>query len=418
MDQSTFNTKNYPTLADYFNAENPEGIAIIEETKQNSTFLTDAAMVPTNDGTRYKYRRKGEMKYNPRPASFDEGYHAEKQTVAGKDLSFDTMRVTDSIEWERKHKNNSDTNGEDLKDEQMRKLTDAMIQKKVNFLLYGDKNNMTDYGLEIDGLMQFVKGTIPVSEYYNMMSKLSSYGDVENPFDTHGILNLKLGSSAKNYELDSEALLCFDNQVDPDSGERVSGGLSSGNRFASVLGIAWGKEGVLSFFPEVIDGAGAGFFTQYLEGMNEKYTDPRDGLEKRYTADAYDMDEYFGIGVLNRFCLSRLSNINLYANSKAGKKAEMERVERYCMMMKDFFDKGKTGMTMKFYCPEELVRQMELYQKELYPLNWAANNSRQFDGRSPLVRPKEIAIANDITLVSDSIFRTSEAFVGTALQEV
>lgn len=416
MDQSTFNTNKYPTLADYFNAENPEGIAIIEETQENSTFLTDAAMVPTNDGTRYKYRRKGEMKFNPRPASFDEGYRAEKQTFAGKDLTFDTMRVTDSIEWERKHKANSETNGSALKDEQMKKLTDAMIQKKVNFLLYGDKNKKTDYGLEIDGLMQFVNGTIPVEEYYNMMSKLSSYGNIENPFDTHGILNLDLGSGEKDYELDSETLLCFDNQRDPDSGELV--GLSSGNRFASILGIAWGTEGVLSFFPEVIDGAGAGFYTQYTEGFQKTYTDPRDGLEKRYVADAYDMDEYFGVGVLNRFCLSRLSNINLFNTTKDAKKAEMERVERYCIMMQDFFNKAKTGMKMKFYCPEELVRQMELYQKEMYPANWYATNSRQFDGKSPLVRPKEIAITSDITLVSDSIFRTSEAHVGSALQEV
>lgn len=401
--QTVFNDYGYPTLADYFNAENPEGVAIIEETKKKSTFLTDAALVPTNDGTRYTYRREGEIHYNPRPASFDEGYSSEKQVLAGKELSYPTMRITDSIEWERKHKILSDSNGEALKSKQMSALTQSMIAKKADLFLYGEKAKAASYGLEIDGLMTHVQKTYNIDEYATMMSKLTDYTNHDNPFDTHA-----------QASLGTEDLLCFSNQIDPDGNSSLGSGItaqtaSAGAKFTSILGIAWGSQGVLSFFPEIGE-ASAGFVVNYTEGLQRNYADPRDGLTKRYVADAYDMDAYFGIGVLNRFCLSRLKNIYLFHADKAHRKAEMERVERYCIMMKDFFTKGETGMQMKFYCSENLVREMERYQKEMYPSAWYSNNSRNFDGTNPLVRPKEIAITSDITLVSDSVFRLNETF--------
>lgn len=427
--QPVMDKRLFSTIIDYHNAENPEGLAIIDETYYQSNFLTNAMMKPTNDGLRERYRRVDEITYNPRVATLDEGYRAsEKQVYGGKELSFGTMRITDSLTWERKQKMLSDDNGTALKDKQMRALLDSMIKKKQYYMIYGDSSKGD--GLEIDGLQKYTSKAYTIEEFQHMHDVMDDYDSTvdklhptRNPWDNHD----------KKAKLDPDMdLLCFSNQLDPDGykdsegndklqSSAVGGEAYAGvpamtgsikNNFCSVYGVAFGPTGVVTVFPSVVDGAG-GYIMDYTENINDSYVDPRDGHTKYFKSDRYDIDSYFGIGVENRFCASRLANIYLGHGDRSKRKDEMLRLENYLIMMKDFFEKGHTGYTMQFYCSDRLITEVERFQKEYYPNGFYASNSRSFDGMNQRQRPKQIQITSDITLFSDSIFRTNEDFVPT-----
>ena len=88
----------------------------------------------------------------------------------------------------------------------------------------------------------------------------------------------------------------------------------------------------------------------------------------------------------------------------------MESVEDKLIKLKDFFNQGKTGLTLTFYCAPRLITQMELYQKEKFP-TYSASGSREFNGMNPRKRPTELMITSDIRLVSDPGFSTIENYV-------
>ena len=136
----------------------------------------------------------------------------------------------------------------------------------------------------------------------------------------------------------------------------------------------------------------------------------KDDNGEYYAYDYVNFDMYFGVGVLNRYCLMGLRNIFLGHTNSTALFDEMAAVERNLITLKDFYDRGETGYTMAFYCSPRLITAMEQYQKA-NKVNYYAVDSREFNGMSPLKRPKFLPITSDIVLYSDVCFKTSEKYV-------
>lgn len=127
--------------------------------------------------------------------------------------------------------------------------------------------------------------------------------------------------------------------------------------------------------------------------------------------DECDFEQYFGIGVKNRYCLTGLRNINLALTGDA-LWTEMEKVEENLTELADFFGLGKTGYNMHFYCPLELIRKMEKYQKLHFNYQRTySEGTRDFNGRSPLLRPTTLEVAAGVVLESDPGLKLNETFI-------
>ena len=399
---SHYASHEYPTIFEYEERANVDGLAIIDEIYYESHFLSNAMVKPTNDGMRERFKRETEKVKSGHVASLDEGYYGKKKTASLEEQSFGTMRISDQLKWEKKQGLATESNGSELKAKQLKDATDYLLDLKVDKMLYansaddkdaeGNAVTLKDKGKQINGLFTYVENTFDDAGYNALIDR---YDSRKLPFT-----NTK------------ENLLCFSNYSASRTKADTSKYKTDAN-FTSILGVAFGATGVVTVFPDIV-GKFAGYGMDYKEGLEATYTDV-DGIEKSYEYDRCNFDAYFGIGVENRYCLNAIRNIYLGHTDKEAIFEEMESVENYLIKLKDFFDLGHTGMKMEFYCNPRLITQMEMYQKEKYVGygngHYMAVGSREFDGINPRVRPSSIAITHDIILNSDRVFKTNEKYV-------
>lgn len=390
---SFYANNSYPTIFDYKNGMPEEGLAIIDEMNDTSTFLTHAALKPTNDGLRERFTRKGEFSHIGRVAALDEHYSASDIKLANEEKSFGTMRVFDRIQWEKFQ--GAEASPEAIthqRTEELQKLIKGIVKLKQKSMLYSLSAEDTDAidvkGKKVPGLFSYVENcfsTDAIQKCHELMD------DGRNPF-------LKT----------DEKLLAISNFNANRTGKDSSYKTDAGSVWTSVLAVAFGREGVLTTFPSTISAnAGAGFNLDFKGDIET--TDP-DG--KFYTYDRYNIDAYFGIGVLNRYCLSAVRNIYLGHTNKSAMYEEMEDLERNLLALKYFFGRGETGYNLEFYCNQRLLNQMEAYQLEKGgKVQFVSNNDRNFNGISPVTMPNTLQIASGITLYSDVCFKTSESYV-------
>lgn len=403
MPANSFYANNkYPTIFDYKNGMPEEGLAIIDEMNDTSTFLMHAALKPTNDGLRERFTRKGEFSHIGRVAALDEHYSPSEIKFANEEKSFGTMRVFDRIQWEKFQ--GAEASPEAIthqRTEELQKLIKGILKLKQKTMLYSLSAEDTDTdtsveakGKKIAGLFSHVEKcytSAAIQKCHELMD------DGKNPF-------LKV----------DEDLLAISNYNANRSEKDSSYTTSAGSVWTSVLAVAFGKEGVLTTFPSTISAnAGAGFNLDYKGDIE---TTDSDG--KYYTYDRYNIDSYFGIGVLNRYCLSAVRNIYLGHTNKTAMYEEMEDLERNLLALKYFFGRGETGYGLEFYCNQRLLNQMEAYQLEKGgKVQFVSNNDRNFNGISPVEMPNTLQIASGITLYSDVCFKTSEAYVSETIDK-
>lgn len=401
MPNNTFYANGkFPTIFDYTNKENENGLAIIDEIQYETNFLRDAMLKPTNDGLRERYTRKTENVHQPSFASLDEGYTPSKISTTDEEKSFGTMRVIDRVQWE--HRQSILATPEQVANqraEELKAIIDGFVDAKQKAMLYSRSQEDSTTDVTVKGKKE--PGLFSMLEKIYDSSKISAlyarYEDRENPFTNVG-----------------EDLIALSNYSANRTG-KGSDYVTTANAWTSVLGVAFGVNGVVTTYPEAVGAnAGAGFNMDIKSDIEDKDSDG-----KYYTYDRINFDAYFGIGVLNRYCLMGLRNIYLGHSNKTALFEEMETVENNLITLKDFFNLGKTGMTMEFYCSPRLITQMELYQKEkagsAAVAYMAKEGTREFNGMNPRKRPDSIQITHDILLKSDYCFKTSEKFVSGAI---
>ena len=395
MPNNTFYANGkFPTIFDYTNRMNEDGLGIVDEIQYETNFLRDAMLTPTNDGLRERYTRKSEFFHQPKFASLDEHYKPSEVKTTDEEKSFGTMRVIDRVQWE--HRQNILATPEQVaaqRAEELRVILDGFIDAKQKAMLYSRSQEDTDtdvttMGKKEPGLFSMLEKIYDQSDINSLYAR---YENRKNPFTNVGedLVALSNFSAARattdtNYQ-----------------------GKKSG-LWTSILGVAFGVNGVVTTFPEAVGAnAGAGF-NMDIKADIESGND----TEGYYTYDRINFDAYFGIGVKNRYCLNGIRNIYLGHTDKTAIFSEMEDVENNLITLKDFFNLGKTGMTLEFYCSPRLITQMEIYQKEKFNLGRIMSvGSRDFNGINPRKRPDSIQIAHDIVLKSDYCFKTSENFV-------
>lgn len=398
MPNNTFYANGkFPTIFDYTNKANEDGLAIIDEIKYETNFLRDAMLKPTNDGLRERYTRKSENVHQPSFASLDEGYTPSKVTTTDEEKSFGTMRVIDRVQWE--HRQSILATKEQVaaqRAEELRAILDGFVDMKQKTMLYSRSQEDTDTDTTTKGKKE--PGLFSMLEKIYDASKISAlyarYEDRQNPFAPVG-----------------ENLIALSNFSSNRTGKGSDYTTSAAKAWTSILGVAFGTNGVVTTYPEAVGAnAGAGFNMDIKDNIEDK-----DSEGKYYTYDRINFDAYFGIGVLNRYCLSGIRNIYLGHTNKNAIFEEMESVENNLITLKDFFNLGKTNLTMEFYCSPRLITQMELYQKEkagsAAVTYMAQAGTREFNGVNPRRRPDSIQITHDIVLKSDYCFKTSEKFV-------
>ena len=397
MPNNTFyESKSYPTIFDYTNKVNENGLAIIDEIQYETNFLRNAMLKPTNDGLRERYTRKSEEFHSPSFASLDEHYKPSSVKTTNEEKSFGTMRIIDRIQWE--HRQDVIATPEEMaaqRAEELRVIIDGFVDAKQKAMLYSlsqedaDTANVVTVGKKEPGLFSMLE---KVYDSTDIAALYKRYEDRKNPFTNVGedlvaLSNYKSGrTSDANYS-------------------------SSKDCWTSIIGVAFGTNGVVTTYPEAVRaGAGAGFNMDIKSDIESG--DDKDGY---YTYDRINFDAYFGIGVKNRYCLNGIRNIYLGHTDKTALCDEMEAVENNLITLKDFFNLGKTGMALEFYCSPRLITQMEIYQKEKAgsaTITYMAQiGSREFNGMNPRKRPDSIQITSDIILHSDYCFKTSEKFV-------
>lgn len=391
MPTNDFYKNNYfPTIFDYTNNMSEAGLAVVDEIKTESNFLKHAALVPTNDGMRHRYVRKNECQFTPRVAALDAHYKPSIVNPTKKEKSFECMYANGRMQWEKKQPIQTPlANAADTKAEGFKTALDGMLKLKQSKMIYSksaeDTSTVDIKALSMPGLFSYLDNCYDSAAINKLYTRLDDY---KNPFDN---VDEKL-VSISNY-----------------SATRTGKGaeyVTTGADFTSILGVAFGSEGVLTTFPSTVQGnAGAGYSMEFGTEKNA-----RDDNGEYYAYDYVNFDMYFGIGVLNRYCLMGLRNIFLGHTNSTALFDEMAAVERNLITLKDFYDRGETGYTMAFYCSPRLITAMEQYQKA-NKVNYYAVDSREFNGMSPLKRPKFLPITSDIVLYSDVCFKTSEKYV-------
>ncbi len=396
---SFYSGLGYPTMADYVNTSNDNGLAIIDEVQYESNFLMHAMMKETNDGSRERFVRKTELYHKPYVMSLDEHYKPQSVSMGNTEKEFGTMRIGDRIQWE--HRQGIYASPEEVsrqRERELKKVIDGMLYMKQEKMLYSlsqeDETAIEERGKSTPGLfskLEHIYTKDDVNSLYDHLEKK------ENPFENVDEKMVALS----NYSA---------NRANADTSKYSTDKAA----WTSIIGVAFGEEGVVTVFPKDIQGNAGGGFNMDFKGDIEAM----DSNSRYYTYDRVNFDAYFGIGVKNRYCLNGIRNIFLGHADKQAIYEEMQDVEDNLIILKDFFDAGKTGLKLQFYCSPRLITQMEMYQKEKYP-SFRAVGSREFDGKNPRKRPKTIMITDDIELLSDPCFITNEKYVAnTILSEV
>lgn len=393
---SFYSGLSYPTMADYVNTSNDNGLAIIDEVQYESNFLMNAMMKETNDGSRERFARKTELYHKPYVMSLDEHYKPQSVSMGNTEKEFGTMRIGDRIQWE--HRQGIYAKPEEVarqRERELKKVIDGMLYMKQEKMLYSRSQEDTSTSVEEKG-----KSTPGL---FSMLEHIYTKDNINTLYD-------HLEKKENPFEKVDEKMVALSNysatRTDADSTKYAT----DKSAFTSIIGVAFGEEGVVTVFPKDIQGNAGGGFNMDFKGDIEAM----DSDNRYYTYDRINFDAYFGIGVKNRYCLSGIRNIFLGHAKKTSIFEEMADVEDNLIILKDLFDAGKTGLKMQFYCSPRLITQMEMYQKEKYP-SYTAIGSREFDGKNPRKRPKSIWITSDIELLSDPCFITSEKYVSKTI---
>lgn len=386
MDTVTFNGRSYPTIYDYEEAKRLSAQGIVDEIKGKSNLIFDAA-VGTTLGYTFTFDRLLEKKNTARAMAFDEGW------VAGKDgrtetIASETMRVGDARRFDELVSGGTSDSGMAGRMEAMKNMAQSIFDLKGNCLLYGGQSDSD--------------GNVNPKEIPGMVSYLDKISDYSKMISVY--------EEGKYAPFKGENGLTLDNQDGSEATDTTDvTSAKSKSVWASIFGIAWGKDGVFTTFPQYQNGRSGAYNLIIRPSNNSPYTDKYDGLEKMLWDDWFVADAFFGLGVRNRFCLSGLRNIYLGHKKKADREDEAYRVRQNLISMKRFFDMGKTGLTMRFYTSPYVINLMEEYQK-----NNVVMASLTPDGNSGSygkLNSGRLVIAEGIELVADFAFKTSEAFV-------
>ncbi len=386
MDIVTFAQNGFPTIYDYEEAARDSASAVIDEIKGSSNLIFDAA-VGTTEGYNITFTRELEKKNTAVSMAFDEGWRIGTDGRT-EEISTGTMRVGDARSFDQLVRGGTSDNGNARKMKALQNMASSILRKKAQCILYGG--------------MPAKDGSVNAKEITGMVSYLDTISD-------YGKM-VSIWEEGRFAPFKGENGLTLDNQ----EGAEVTDSSAvteakSNNVWASVYGIAWGRDGVFTTYPRY-RGTGSGAYNMEIHKDNDSsYIDKFDE-EKRYAwKDIVVADAFFGYGVRNRFAISGLRNIYLKHKKKADREDEMYRVRQNLITMKQFFDMGETGLTMTFYASPLLLNAMEEFMKDRVQLVGLTPNSN--DGSYGKLNNGRLLIADGIELVSDFAFKTSEGFI-------
>ena len=386
MDGITFASKKYPSVFDYEEAKRRGSVEIVDEIQGSSNLVFDAT-VATTHGYKFEFEREVEKRHTARPMAFDEGYIAAggKRTET---VSCDTMRVGDARRFDELVADTTSDDGVAEREEAIKLMGQGIVTEKARCMLYGGlpADDGIVNGKEIPGLYQYV-------------GKISNKQRMVETWEK-GIYSPFIGENGYTIDNQDGAEYTTANLIDNKKIENV---------WTSILGVSWGKNGVFTTFPKYSKGKGGAYNIRIKPSNSSPYVDPLDGIERMAWDDWVIGDAYFGLGVKNRFCISGLRNIYLGHVKKADIEDEMYRVQQNLIAMKRFFDMGKTGTTMQFYCSAFLLDQMEMFMKGR--VEYIATSPNQNDGSYGKLHTGRLRIADGIELISDFAFKTTESFV-------
>lgn len=378
----------YPTVFDAEDAAmaGSYGRVLVDEIKGVSHILEHAAVVPTNARFSHEYDREIEHIDTAKTAAMDEGWYASGGTRTVT-LSCDTMRLSDSKEFDQLQERGSADKGVAVRAKNLKQMADSMLRRKVKGILYGGLPNAEKKidAKEVPGLVTYL------DKISNMQAMIQRYEEGRySPFI-------------------SENCLAIDNQEGASSqaASAVSGKKES-NVWSSVYMIAWSNLGVFTTYPSHL-ASYAGYNMNYRVGDRIDYIDKYDGIQKHRYKDTADAELMFGVGVANRYCLAGLRNIYLGHSVKDDLMDEMYRVEQNLIKMASFYRKGETGIPVYFYANDELVRQMAAYQQNR--LSRVTNTPTQNSGALGNMINAAIEVSPGISLISDFAVKQSESFI-------
>ena len=387
MDQTTLINGMYPTIFDYEDSANINGMTVIDEITGQSDLVLDACVIPTNSGFRHEFKREIEKKYNAKAAAFDEGWVASGGTRTMM-VSVPTMRITDAKEFDILTERMTSDGGAARRARNIRNLGDSLIHEKANQLLYGGLPH-PDGNFDAKEIPGFASYVDKISDYDAMIQR---WENEECPFE-------------------DENCLALDNQDGSNTTDSATVESDEANKvWTSIYGFAFGEKGAFTTFPSnlaMLAGYKADFFPEQLA----TYQDKRDGLTKYRTFDLVTGECAFGVGVANRFCLTALRNIYLKHKTKDDIFDEMYRVEQNLIKLADFFSLGKVDGVgqMTFYTNRYLIHQMAQYQQNRIVRVDMGNNSNK--GNIGDTTPAELEIAPGLILKSDFAIKRTEAFI-------
>lgn len=385
MDQETLINGKYPTIYDYEDSANLNGMAVIDEIKGTSNLVLDACVIPTNGGYRHEFKREIEKKYEARTAAFDEGYVASGGTRTMK-LSVGTMRITDAKQFDILTERGTSDAGVARRARNIANLGDSLIHKKAYQLLYGGQAH-PDGSFDAKEIPGFASYLDKISDYDAMINR---WENEECPFA-------------------DENCLAIDNQEGADTSDSTAvTSAKENNVWTSIYGFAFGENGAFTTYPSNLSNL-AGYSVEYTPNNLTTYVDKADGLTKYRKFDLVTGEACFGAGVANRFCLAGLRNIYLAHKTKDDIFDEMYRVEQNLIKIKDFFEQGETGYNMVFYTSKFLVHQMAQFQQNrLIRVDLGGNTNKGNVGNET---PEEILIAPGLILKSDFAIKRNEPFI-------
>lgn len=407
---SDYELEHYQTVADIHNAKNPAGYALVEEGKKKSSFFTNISMIESNEQKTHIVRREDEMVGVAHFANEDEGFYYDENTVSGGEVEFKFARVTASTKWRADTEDLDAPARAGLEEKKIKAAMDAIVTKRTRAYIYGKQTD--EDGKGIDGLMSHLVRPYAYADLMDMDEKLQNWSFPVNPFD-----NRRTGSL-----LMPEDCLCISNQENV-YGKTISGGVidtiggveikqnTTGHRFSSIIACAFGADGVTAAYPK--SKGDGGLRVMYKQDIPASYRDPRDGRMKDFYENRFHAESFFGIGVVNRFCLAGIRNIDIYHDNREERKAEIERLEKNLLTIKNLYAKSGVTKNLMFFCSADVIRAVEEYQKELFPVAFYANqNSRNYDGSSKLsIYPQSVTVADGITLIAEPVMMSTESYI-------
>ena len=389
MDSVTFDERMYPSAYDYEDSASG-GAVIVSEIAGASNLVFDAA-IGTTEGYHYEVEREIEIKNTAKPASFDEGwtFSTDPRTMR---ISFDTMRIIDAKRFDKLVSRGTSDKGMARKAQAMRNMGRSIIREKARNILYGGQpaEDGTVNGKEISGFTSYLEAITDIQAMRAIWEK----GE-RSPFGGEYGLTLDNQESAE-YQTGTNLETAKTQDV-----------------WTSVYGLAWGERGCFTTYPSYL-GEVAGYSMEIHRSNPNPYVDKRDGLTKMVWDDIVTGETVFGIGIKNRFAIQGLRNIYLGHKNKADRADEMYRVEQNLIQMYNFFLLGETNMQMTFYCSPFLFSQFEAFQKgRVLKVETSTNGNNGSYGK---INTGRLQVADNIWLVSDSAFKSTEKFVSETVE--